>query len=217
MIYLFLGEDGEIKDAKIKQLKDQHFTVPHAGDFDYDIFYGNDLDSQTLQKSLLALPAVLSQRFILIRTCHKLNAQNQDLILDFSDKNLENAVLVLESSEWTADNPFVKKLAKSAKVEVFKRPQKKNVFDLTRLMTTRQPAEALQALDELTGAGTHPLQVLGGLVWFWGKQGEHLDRDRFEKGLRVLQQADVNIKRSRLDPNYAVEVAVVKLSTILMK
>ena len=56
---------------------------------------------------------------------------------------------------------------------------------------------------------------MGALVWFWGKSQDRMPGERFRKGLLVLQEADVNIKRSRLKPEYAVEVAVIKLMRLL--
>ena len=39
--------------------------------------------------------------------------------------------------------------------------------------------------------------------------------DNFKQGLFILQEADLNIKRSRLDPEHAIETAVVKLTELI--
>ncbi|MBZ0166329.1 MAG: hypothetical protein K8I00_05930, partial [Candidatus Omnitrophica bacterium] len=59
--------------------------------------------------------------------------------------------------------------------------------------------------------GTHPLQIMGGLVWIWGRLKNRISADNFQQGLRELQAADLNIKRSRLHPEHAVEILVTKL------
>ena len=51
---------------------------------------------------------------------------------------------------------------------------------------------------------------MGGLVWSWGKARSFARRENFQKGLVALQEADLNIKRSRLAPQQALEVLVVK-------
>ena len=55
---------------------------------------------------------------------------------------------------------------------------------------------------------------MGALVWYWGKEGKACGKERFERGLKALEEADLNIKRSRLDPQYAVEKLVVELGLL---
>ncbi len=86
---------------------------------------------------------------------------------------------------------------------------------MTRVMAN-DPAQALKILNELLEEGIHPLQIMGGLLWFWGKEKFRLKGDRYNKGLLVLQEADLNIKRSRLLPEHAIEVVVVKLCSLLV-
>ena len=76
-------------------------------------------------------------------------------------------------------------------------------------------SEALQILANLYAQDVHPLQIMGGLVWFWGKQRQKISTERFKKGLAALHKADLNVKRSRLKPEYAVEKVVVELSGLL--
>ena len=59
--------------------------------------------------------------------------------------------------------------------------------------------------------GMYPLQMMGALVWYWGKEGKALGPQRFEKGLKALEEADLNIKRSRFLPEYALEKLIVEL------
>jgi DNA polymerase III delta subunit len=72
-------------------------------------------------------------------------------------------------------------------------------------------------LDGFYRADVHPLQVMGALVWYWGKEGRHLGKERFGRGLKALEEADLNIKRSRLDPQYAVEKLVVELGLLFCR
>ena len=76
---------------------------------------------------------------------------------------------------------------------------------MPRAMSSRNAGEALKILDELLESNVHPLQIMGGLVWYWGKERERLSPQSFYKGLTALEEADLNIKRSRLKPEHAVE------------
>lgn len=233
MIYFLLGQDRANKETKITDLKQKFLASqrgkppsPEAEKFDYEVLYGNKLDSQTLKKALLALPAVARKRLILIRDCHKLNAHNKNLIIEFVSRkdDVVSTVLILESGELSPNDSFVKKIKPFAKTPTVAPSQagragfpakKTNVFDMTRAIGRRQKPEALSILSGLLSNDVHPLQVMGGLVWFWGKLRQQLASEKFEKGLLALQEADLNIKRSRLRPDYAMELLVVKLCGIL--
>lgn len=215
MAYFFLGQDRATKDAKIAELKKQHLPSLEAFEFDYEVLYAHKLDHDVLKKALIAFPAVASQRLVVIRECHRLDSHHKELITDFFSKKNDKTILVLESDEATPADSFVKSLSRWVKVKNFAQDQPLNVFDMTKAIGLRRPEEALKILAVLLGQGIHPLQMMGGLVWFWGKSRARLSKEGFKKGLGVLQEADLNIKRSRLKAEYAVEVAVVKLCALL--
>ena len=215
MIYLLIGEDESQKENKIHQLKDKLLTSANARHFDYEVLYSNKLNTHTLQKALQALPASGSQRLIVIRDCQHLSDPNQEFILQFAASKPEHLILVLESAQLGSQDSFVKGLKSFVKVIESATAEKENVFDMTRAMTMRRPSEALKILSTLLAGGVHPLQIMGGLVWFWGKSRPQLMMEKFEKGLLLLQEADLNIKRSRLQPDYALEIIVLKLCNLL--
>jgi len=95
------------------------------------------------------------------------------------------------------------------------KPEGPNVFDMTKLITARRSGDALKMLDGFYRDNVHPLKIMGALVWYWGKEGKALGPERFERGLKALEEADLNIKRSRLNPQYAVEKLVVELGLLL--
>ena len=218
MIYFLLGKDNTSKETKIAELRKKYLPSPEAQKFDYEVLHANKLNPQILKKALLSLPAMAGKRLILIRDSHTLNPHNKKLIMEFVSSNFAETmtVLILESSELGANDSFVKKIKPFTKAPIMTgAPEKKaNVFDMTRAMTGRRKTEALKILSELFSDGVHPLQIMGGLVWFWGNKAKKITPS-FEQGLAALQEADLNIKRSRLKPEYAIEVLVVKLCGIL--
>ena len=215
MIYFLLGEDEAQKETKLGELKKNALTSANARHFDYEILYAHKLDTPALQKALLSLPVSGLQRVILIRECHHLSEANQECLLQFAVSKHDHVVLILESSELNAQNNFVKSLKSSAKILESAVKVKLNVFDMTRAMTARRLAEAVKILSTLLVDGVHPLQIMGGLVWFWGKSRPQIAAEKFEEGLHFLQEADVNIKRSRLQPEHALEIVVVQLAGLL--
>jgi DNA polymerase III delta subunit len=215
MIYILLGEDRSAKDEKIAAIKKKVFQPLESPDFDYEVLHAIDLDPATLKKSLLALPAVASQRLVMIREAHKLTDHHRKLILESLAMQNPTTVLILDTDEGFPQS-FLKMLpAKAQVLRTTTQEVSQNVFDMTRAMASRQPQDALKILSGLLENGDHPLQIMGGLVWFWGKSKQRLPAQKFHQGLKHLQEADLQIKRSLLQPEYALEVAVVKLSSLL--
>ena len=58
MTYLILGPHGEKKEAAIKQIKNKYLPQKNLLSFDYEVLYGHKLDSEDLQKALLAIPVL---------------------------------------------------------------------------------------------------------------------------------------------------------------
>ena len=211
MTYLFLGEEISAKEARIEQLKKKILNPSAALNFDYEVLSAHKLEPVALKKALLNLPAIAPQRLVVIREAHRLSPQNQELIKDFLELSPPSTVLILDSSDWTSQDFFVKAIRKSVEVVDFYSSRKLNVFDMTQAIEQKSEVEALKILNHLLGAGIHPLQIMGAVVWFWGKSRSRLSAKRFEKGLLALQEADWNIKRSRLKPEHAIELLIVKL------
>ena len=215
MHYLFLGEDENLKDAKISALRKEILPSNDAQKFDCDILYANKLSAEDLKKSLISIPAVAPQRLIVIRLGEKLNKQHKELLVEFFELGSQQAIILLEAA-WKANDPFVKKVAKFFQVEDCSLAEGESIFAVTRLMTQHRHAEAMTSLHQVLEGGQHPLQIMGGLVWFWGNKARgKVSKERFEKGLLCLQEADLNIKRSKLAPNYALEILIAKLCVLL--
>ncbi len=210
MVYLLLGDDTAAKDVKIAEIKSKIFKDQQSALFDFDNLDAKELSAQALKKSLMSLPVSAGKRLIILRQVHKLKAADIAVLLNFCKKPLDHCDVILESTEKTLKGDL-KDLPLYAKGMVFGTPEGPNVFDMTRLITSRRGADALKMLDGFYQEHTHPLQIMGALVWYWGKEGRALGKDKFERGLKALEAADLNIKRSRLNPEYAVEKLVVEL------
>lgn len=214
MTYLLLGEDSIAKDQKIAELKAEIFPFADALAFDYESLDGNQIDAKTLQKSLLALPLLNPKRLIVLRGIHKLDAHSKEILLQFVAQKRQDVVVVLEAGDIEPTNAFIKSLAAHAKVIQTQTVKRQNVFDVTNALSARDPVKACAVLNDLFAQGDHPLQIMGGLIWFWGKSRPRLSDENFRQGLAMLQEADLNIKRSRLKPEHSLELLIVKLAGV---
>lgn len=216
MIYLLLGDDRSAKDRKIAEIKTACLFSDDALKFDYELLSGFKLDPDVLKKALSALPAIAKTRLILIRDVEKLSSHNKNMILDFVLAENRHAELILDSDEFDPKSEFLRDAMPVVRVMRFqRRGEKKDIWSMTKSMESRNPGHALKILNTLLEEGDSPVRILGGLVWFWGSVRSRVSADGFKKGLLVLQEADLNIKRSRLRPEYAVEIAVTKLSSLI--
>lgn len=214
MTYLFIGRDVQKKDDRLAELKTKLFKDPSALAFDHELISAHKLDSDDLKKALLAIPHLAPQRLVVLRQCEKLNEHNREIVLEFVFQASTTVTLVLDYDEMDTRSAFFAKLKPLVQMVQFGQEKSLNVFDMTRAISSRDASGALKMLHELMDGNTHPLQIMGGLVWFWSKEREHLSAERFQKGLAVLQEGDLNIKRSRIKPEHAVEKVVVELTML---
>jgi DNA polymerase III delta subunit len=211
MIYLFLGEPSPSKEQAITRLKNKLMPDPQARIFDYDALDGMEVGSAGLKQSLMALPALGPRRLVMIRNANKLKDNQQDLLAEFGADNPKVDVVL----DWNslAAKRFITRCGGRIRIEQSESGEKQNVFKMADLIP-RRPDEALKILNGLYEDGESPLNILGGLVWYWGKHRSRFPGENYKKGLLHLQEADLRIKRSRVKPEQAVEMLVVKLCAL---
>lgn len=217
MVYLFLGDDLAAKDARIAEIKIKLFkNSQEALVFDFDNLDANKLPDNALKKSFLTLPVIAFRRLIVLRHVHKLESGDIQVLLNFCQKPAGHCDVILESSQKTLKDDL-KDLGRYVNSVVFALPEGPNAFDMARLITAGKSSEALKMLNTLYHDNVPPLKIMGALVWYWGKEGRACGKEVFKRGLHALQEADLNIKRSRLDPHYAVEKVVVELGLLFRR
>lgn len=214
MIYLVCGLDTFAKDQKIFDLKNTLFSSSSQSSLDVEILSGSKLDPSILKKSLISMPILGQHRLVLIRDADGLTAQARVMILDHVTKTQDFLVVVLDAQEGKTGEGLIKQFGKSLETLYFEQGTKKNIFALTRLIVSNKKMEALKQLAEFLEQGIHPLQMIPAIIWEWKRNKKRLGSARFIEGLKVIQQADVNIKRSRLSASQALEVLIVKLCSL---
>ncbi|MFH1655767.1 MAG: hypothetical protein ABH954_04065 [Candidatus Omnitrophota bacterium] len=210
MVYLFLGIDEISKERKIQQLK-KEFLKENQEVFDYERLYAKELTPASLRNSLDRLPVSAKKRLIFIRDIEKLNAKCKEIILSLVKKPNNQLLVMLDTQITQLKDPFLRKLANSSRVLHFGRRKILNTFDLADAIKERNTAEALRIFSILHKKGEHPTRILGGLVWSWRNMGRLLEKEAFGKGIGLFLETDTNIKFSKLRPEIAMEMLIVRL------
>ncbi len=211
MIYLLVGQNNLSKENKISEIKSQALSFKEAISFDYDVLHAHRLDSDVLKKSLISLPTIAKKRVVLMRQFDDITPQCKKIILETFSQVKDSLILILDIEQLSAKDAFVKQLGSEATILNFGNKRKVSVFDLTKAIAAKSKAESLKLLYEILESGDHPLQIIGAIVWGWKKLRSRMSAEKFQEGLASLRETDFSIKRSRLKPEYALEVLVVKL------
>ena len=216
MHYLLLGADTALKDSQLARIKADAFKDTDARTLDQESLDGHKLSSEKLKIALLSLPALASQRLIHIHRAEKLSEENLAILENFLQSDQEHAIIVLDAVKWGKSEARKDILSY---VKVIGREEEKgaNVFDVMDCVVSGRLPKALQILNELFDQEEAPEVILGGMIWAWSNKAKgRVPALGYKKGLLVLQEADMCLKRSKFpERGYALEVAVVKLSSLL--
>jgi len=208
MIYIFIGEDNPSKDLRLKKIREE-FLTPEIESFNLDVFYAKELNLKALQERILSLPVKAKKRIIVIKDAQSLKQEVKDYLQKYARSPSGQIVLVLDMNRRDAKDAFLRGVSQYARVILFKESPRLDTFGLARRIDTGEAGPALKMLDELLENGERPERILGGLRYAWeNKQSSPLE---IKKRLRLLLYCDMDIKRGRLKPEFALEKLVVKL------
>jgi DNA polymerase III delta subunit len=170
-----------------------------------------------LKIALYALPGIAPCRLVHLYRAEKLVKENLELILAFLQAEHSHAVLVLEAEEWDARAKMRSDVSRLLKLTGTEAPSVDSVFKLMDVAAAGNGVGALRGLSNLFGNDEDPARLLGGMVWAWSNNVKRrISPDVYKKGLLVLQEADIALKRSHFpEREHVLEVAVVKLSLLV--
>lgn len=216
MIYLFIGEDELLKQEKIQLLKKQLFSSSLES-FNYEVFYAAELTLPRLRESLSRFSVSSTNRLLVIRDALKLKNDGQEYFLDSFKTLPANLTIVFDILNLPKEeSPFLNKILKIAKVVNFKIKEKVNAFDLASAIERKQPDYALNMLASLFKAGEKAERILGALRYRFTKPNAYEQKAikpvlGHNKNIKLLLEADINLKTGKMRQEFILETLVVKL------
>ena len=231
MNYLFIGEDEFSKDAQLQRIKQALFS-PQLESFNFEILYSRDLSLKTLKTRLSALPVKARQRLILIRNAARLSQNIKEYLSTFLKQPLPHACLILDIRQVDQGDRFFSQISRSVKLINFRQSRKINAFTLARqifsgprqghynrreraaydavsISAQNRIKPAIRLLRQLLLQGEKPERILGAFRYQLHQQG--LDLCQRKKKLDFLLNCDIDIKKGRLKPEFALEKMIIKL------
>lgn len=206
-VYLFIGDNEPPKLSKIESLK-KEILSGETLEFNLETLFAKGLNLKTLEEALLRLPIKATKRLLIIRNIEGLPRDCREKIASYINRPYPWLTLVLEGESLDKE---MEAISLRAETLYFRKIKPYDVFALGRAINNKNQALALDILSDLLLRGEKPQKIMGGLIWHWENMEKHISAEKVKKGFEALLEADLNIKRSRLKADIALELLVVKL------
>ncbi|MDD5347511.1 MAG: hypothetical protein PHT59_02735 [Candidatus Omnitrophica bacterium] len=211
-VYLFLGQDtlgpdgASLKNTALARL--QASLPKETRDLNIDTLYVQDREFslKTLQEKLLNMPAAGDVRLVIVHGIEAAKADARAFLLSYVREPDAGILLVLDAPRPKPDDDFIEQLSDSCQVVRFRLDRQESAFALSNTIERRQAKASLEVLHRLLEQGEKPERIIGGLRSSLMRRCP--DALSARKRLKVLLQADLDIKTGRLKPGFALEKMV---------
>jgi DNA polymerase III delta subunit len=208
MNYLFVGEETQPKESKLKTLKNE-ILAQRTAEFNCDTLFAPGLTLKTLQEKLKFSPAAAQSRMIIIRQAGLLKDDIKDFIASYLAKPYPSVTLILDTDRYNPKDIFIQKISRFMKVYRSRDTIHADSFVLHRQIELKRADSALKLLRQLLEEGQKPEMILGGLRYCWSR--EVIPQALKKRKLKALLNCDIEIKTGRLRADFALEKLVLKL------
>lgn len=213
---LIYGPDLKLRNETFRALRKQVFSSPDAETLDLETLDATKLSPEILQAALVSLPAFRTRRMVHLVRAEKIDKHLCDLLVAFLKEPHPHVIVVLEAETWDETTKMRQTLGAFFKKVGTDTPEGATVFDLMGLVQAGDASVALRTLKNIFDNGEEPERLLGGMLWTWSNKTKgRVAPPVYKKGLLLLQEADIALKRSRFpERENALEILIVKLSLL---
>jgi DNA polymerase III delta subunit len=209
-VYLLAGDDSYSKEIKVNKIKEEVLGAGRPKEFNLDLLYARELTLKTLQEKLLCFPLLSEKRILIIKDISHLKQEIKDFLIAYVKKPYLQIVLILDTQKFDRKDSFINSLARYSQLLRVKEEINPTVFTLSRYIDFKKTHFAISTLNQLLEKGERPERILGGLRYVWmNNLGTNL---LLKKRLKLLLECDMDIKRGRLKPVFALEKLIINLS-----
>jgi DNA polymerase-3 subunit delta len=125
-IYLLFGEESFLINEALDELKTRALGAGLA-DFNYNLFFGQELNVGDLRDAIETLPMMASKRVVVLKEAQALKTKDFDALLPLLEDPIDSTTFIMVSSQVDKRKKFYKTIEKKGAVVEFKRPYENQV------------------------------------------------------------------------------------------
>ncbi len=107
--YLLCGSEDYLLEDSLKRLIDA-VVEPNTRDFNFDLFYGNDVDGGKIIDAANAYPMMAESRVVVVKDLHKLAITSLEMLSKYVEKPAQSTKLILIADKLDGRNKFISKI-----------------------------------------------------------------------------------------------------------
>ena len=111
-LYLVVGEEDLLRDHALAVLKAK--ALVDGGEFNYDLFYGDEADGGEIRNCASEMPAFAERRLVVVKGAEKLSARETEVLSQYLKDPVETTTLVFMTSKLDGRLKFSQALARAA-------------------------------------------------------------------------------------------------------
>lgn len=111
-LYLVVGEEDLLRDHALAVFKT--VVLGDGGEFNYDLFYGDEADGADIRSCASEMPAFAERRLVVVKGAEKLSAKQAEVLLDYLKDPVETTTLVFVSLKLDGRLKFSQALVRAA-------------------------------------------------------------------------------------------------------
>lgn len=111
-LYLVVGEEDLLRDHALAVFKT--VVLGEGGEFNYDLFYGDEADGENIRNCASQMPAFAERRLVVVKGAEKLSAKEAEALLDYLKDPVETTTLVFLSPKLDGRLKFSQALSRAA-------------------------------------------------------------------------------------------------------
>ena len=111
-VYLVVGEEDLLRDEAVATLKGA--LLGEGGDFNFDVFYGDDAAGTDILTCALEVPVFAERRLVLVKGAEKISAREAEALLPYLAQPVEATTMIFVSPKLDGRLKFSQALARAA-------------------------------------------------------------------------------------------------------
>lgn len=112
-VYFFFGDEDYLIDKLIELIR-KKVIDPQTKDFNYDFYYGDEINGQKIVNFAASLPMIADYRLVIIKSIQKLSTSDKKILQKYLNSPVNSTILVLTADRVDRRKNFYSNLVKKS-------------------------------------------------------------------------------------------------------